>query len=45
MCQNAYKVVQNKVGLLDLAEALNNVSKACKVIVFPEIHFIDINQQ
>ncbi|HRE30490.1 MAG TPA: helix-turn-helix domain-containing protein, partial [Candidatus Berkiella sp.] len=28
------KIIKNKVGLLNLAEELNNVSKACKVMGF-----------
>lgn len=28
------KIIKNKVGLLNLAEALNNVSKACKIMGF-----------
>ena len=34
MYQSTSKVIQNKVGLLNLADALNNVSKACKVMGF-----------
>ena len=34
MATIAQKVVKNKLGLLNLAEELGNVSKACKVIGF-----------
>lgn len=34
MYQSTSKVIQNKVGLLNLAEELGNVSKACKVMGF-----------
>lgn len=32
MYQSTQKIIQNKVGLLNLAEALGNVSQACKVM-------------
>lgn len=34
MLQSSDKVIKNKVGLLNLAEELGNVSKACKVMGF-----------
>ena len=34
MYQSTSKVIQNKVGLLNLAEELGNVSRACKVMGF-----------
>jgi ACT domain-containing protein len=32
MYNSTQKIIQNKVGLLNLAEALGNVSKACKIM-------------
>jgi ACT domain-containing protein len=32
MIENTSKIIKHKVGLLNLAEELNNVSKACKVM-------------
>ena len=32
MLQNNQKIVRHKVGLLNLAEELGNVSKACQVM-------------
>ncbi|SFO26366.1 hypothetical protein SAMN05216332_10950 [Nitrosospira briensis] len=37
-------VIKHKVGLLNLAAELHNVSHACKVISFPAIPFIAINR-
>ena len=34
MLQTTNKIIKNKVGLLNLAEELNNVSKACKLMGF-----------
>ena len=34
MLHTSEKIIKNKVGLLNLAEELNNVSKACKVMGF-----------
>jgi ACT domain-containing protein len=34
MYQCNEKIIKNKVGLLNLAEKLNNVSRACKVMGF-----------
>lgn len=34
MLQTTNKIIKNKVGLLNLAEELQNVSKACKVMGF-----------
>lgn len=34
MYQSTQKIIQNKVGLLNLAEELGNVSRACKVMGF-----------
>ena len=34
MYQSTSKIIKNKVGLLNLAEELGNVSKACKVMGF-----------
>ena len=32
MIDNSAKIIKHKVGLLNLAEELGNVSKACKVM-------------
>ncbi|MFM9183765.1 MULTISPECIES: helix-turn-helix domain-containing protein, partial [Legionella] len=32
MIDNTVKIIKHKVGLLNLAEELGNVSKACKVM-------------
>ncbi|KTD33574.1 transposase (ISSod13) [Legionella nautarum] len=32
MIDNSVKIIKHKVGLLNLAEELGNVSKACKVM-------------
>jgi len=32
MIENTAKIIKHKVGLLNLAEELGNVSKACKVM-------------
>ena len=37
------KVIRRKIGLLNLAEDLGNVSKACKVMGLSQDTFIDIN--
>ena len=38
-------IIKHKLGLLNLAEELGNVSKACKVMGFyPETHFIVIRR-
>ncbi len=34
MLQNNERIVKHKLGLLNLAEELSNVSKACKTIFF-----------
>jgi ACT domain-containing protein len=34
MCECNQKIIKNKVGLLNLAEELGNVSKGCKVMGF-----------
>lgn len=34
MYQSNHKIIQNKVGLLNLAEELGNVSRACKIMGF-----------
>jgi hypothetical protein len=34
-------IIKHKAGLLNLAEELGNISRACKVMAFHEIHFID----
>ena len=34
------KVIKPKLGLLELAKQLGNVSQACKVMGIAEIHFI-----
>ena len=31
---NSEKIIRNKVGLLNLAEELGNISKACKIMGF-----------
>ena len=36
------KVVRHKLGLLELAKELNNVSKACKVIGYSRQQFYEI---
>jgi hypothetical protein len=33
MLQNSEKIIRHKVGLLNLAEELGNVSKACQIAV------------
>ncbi len=40
MYQTNNPIIKHKVGLLNLAEELNNVSKACKIRGYPEIRFI-----
>ncbi len=41
MYQTNNPIIKHKVGLLNLAEELNNVSKACKIMGwYPEIRFI-----
>lgn len=37
-------VIKHKVGLLNLATELGNVSRACKVMGFPAIRFIAIKR-
>ena len=34
MLQNSEKIISHKVGLLNLAEELGNVSKACQIMGF-----------
>jgi molybdenum-dependent DNA-binding transcriptional regulator ModE len=34
MYHSKERIIKNKVGLLNLAEALGNISKACKVMGF-----------
>ena len=34
MYESNHKIIKNKVGLLNLAEELGNVSRACKVMGF-----------
>lgn len=36
------KIIKNKIGLLELAQHLGNVSKACKVIGYSRDSFIDL---
>ena len=38
------KIIKNKVGLLNLAEQLGNVSRACKVMGF-SINFVFLLKQ
>ena len=45
MINNTDKVISHKVGLLNLAEELHNVSHACKVMGFSVILFIDTKKQ
>lgn len=35
-------IIKHKAGLPNLADELQNVSKACKIMGFREIHFIAI---
>ena len=35
------KIIKNKLGVLELAQHLGNVSKACKVMGYSETVFID----
>ncbi len=44
MIHNNVKIIKHKAGLLNLAEALGNISKACKIMAYREIHFIAINR-
>ena len=38
-------VIKHKVGLLNLAAELGNVSRACEVMVFPAIPSITISRR
>ncbi len=42
MYQTNNPIIKHKVGLLNLAEELHNVSKACKIMGDPEILSIAI---
>ena len=39
------KITRSKLGLLNLAQELGKVSKACKVMGFSDIYFTAANQQ
>ncbi len=45
MLHTSDKVIKNKVGLLNLAEELGNVSKACKVMGFSRETFKCIGKE
>jgi hypothetical protein len=45
MLNSNVKIIKHKVGLLNLAEELGNVSKACKSWAYHEILFIATNQR
>lgn len=38
-----HKIIKNKVGLLKLAETLNSVSQACKVMGFSPCHSTQVH--
>ena len=42
---NEQKIIRNKVGLLKLAEQLDSVSKACKVMGFSRDSFYRFNPE
>jgi len=45
MIETNKRIIKHKVILLNLAEALDNVSKTCKVMIYHAIRFIAIRRQ